>query len=101
MKDLQALLRGKISVPETSIDIKKSICTICDPQTQCGLDLYVQDGKIIKVEGSKENPYSVGTLCSKGAAQRQYLYSEDRLTTPLKRGSSGFVVHKINPISVL
>jgi anaerobic selenocysteine-containing dehydrogenase len=85
MKDLQALLRGKISVPETSIDIKKSICTICDPQTQCGLDLYVKDGKIIKVEGSKENPYSVGTLCSKGAAQRQYIYSEDRLKTPLKR----------------
>lgn len=85
MKDVQKLLRGKIPCPETGIEVKKSICTICDPLTQCGLDLYVRDGKIIKVEGSKENPYSNGTLCSKGAATRQYVYHQDRLKTPLKR----------------
>lgn len=85
MHDVQQLLRGKIACPETGIAIKKSICTICDPLTQCGLDLYVKDGKIIKVEGSKENPYSNGTLCSKGAAMRQYVYSPDRIQTPLKR----------------
>ncbi|MGO8823124.1 MAG: hypothetical protein ACLQT6_06620 [Desulfomonilaceae bacterium] len=27
---------------------------MCDPQTQCGLDLHVKDGKVIKVDGSKE-----------------------------------------------
>jgi anaerobic selenocysteine-containing dehydrogenase len=70
-------------VPGTGIEIRKSICTICDPQTQCGLDLHVKDGKIVKVEGSKEHPYSVGTLCSKGAATRQYIDIEDRLKTPL------------------
>ena len=85
MKNVERLLRGKIPVPDTGIEVRKSICTICDPTTQCGLDLYVKDGKIIKVEGSKENPYSIGTLCSKGAASRQYIYSEDRLKTPLKR----------------
>ena len=85
MKDVRQLLRGKIPCPETGIEIKKSVCTICDPLTQCGLDLYVKDGKIIKVEGSKENPYSNGTLCSKGAAMRQYVYSPDRIRTPLKR----------------
>lgn len=83
--DVQTLLKGKIAAPETGIEIKKSICAICDPTTQCGLDLYVKDGRIIKVEGSKENPYSEGTLCPKGASQRQYVYSEDRLKTPLKR----------------
>ncbi len=85
MKDVEKLLRGKIPGPETGIEVRKSICTICDPTTQCGLDLYVKDGKIIKVEGSKEHPYNLGTLCSKGAANRQYVYSEDRLKTPLKR----------------
>ena len=85
MKEAERLSRGKIPGPGTGIEVKKSICTICDPQTQCGLDLYVKDGKIIKVEGSKENAYSVGTLCPKGAANRQYIYSEDRLKTPLKR----------------
>ena len=98
MKDVEKLSRGKIPGPETGIEVKKSICTICDPTTQCGLDLYVKDGKIIKLEGSKEHPYSLGTLCSKGAANRQYIYSEDRLKTPLKRtGPRGS--GKFEPIS--
>lgn len=77
------------------ITIKKSICTICDPLSQCGLNLYVKDGLIIKVEGSKENPRNEGTLCSKGSATRQYVYSPERIKTPLQRvgprGSGEFV----------
>lgn len=79
------LLKGKIPCEETGITIKKSICTICDPLTQCGLNLYLKDNEIIKVEGSKENPKNEGTLCSKGAATRQYVYHPDRIKTPLKR----------------
>jgi anaerobic selenocysteine-containing dehydrogenase len=98
VKDIEKLSRGKIPSSEIGIEVRKSICTICDPTTQCGLDLYVKDGKIIKVEGSKEHPYSLGTLCSKGAANRQYIYSEDRLKTPLKRtGPRGS--GKFKPIS--
>ena len=98
MKDVEKLLRGKIPASDTGIEIRKSICTICDPMTQCGLDLYVKDGKIIKVEGSKEHPYNMGTLCPKGAANRQYIYHEDRLKTPLKRtGPRGS--GKFEPIS--
>jgi len=78
-------LKGKIPGESTGITIKKSICTICDPLTQCGLNLYVKDNIIIKVEGSKENPKNEGTLCAKGAATRQYVYSPERLKTPLKR----------------
>jgi anaerobic selenocysteine-containing dehydrogenase len=87
-------LRGKIPGADTGITVKQSICTICDPQTQCGLDLSVRDGRIIKVEGTKENPHNAGTLCSKGAALRQYVYHKDRLKTPMRRvgprGSSEF-----------
>jgi anaerobic selenocysteine-containing dehydrogenase len=89
------MIKGKIPGEATGIEVRKSICTICDPQTQCGLDCYVKDGRIIKVEGSLENPHSGGTLCAKGAAQRQWVYHEERLRTPLKRvgprGSSEFV----------
>jgi anaerobic selenocysteine-containing dehydrogenase len=77
--------KGKIPGEATGIEVRKSICTICDPQTQCGLDCYVRDGRIIKVEGTLENPHSGGTLCAKGAAQRQWIYHEERLRTPLKR----------------
>jgi anaerobic selenocysteine-containing dehydrogenase len=92
---VQKLIKGKIPGSDTGIEVRKSICTICDPTTQCGLDCYVKDGRIIKVEGSLENPHSGGTLCAKGAAQRQWVYNEDRLRTPLKRvgprGSGQFV----------
>ncbi len=85
MDKLQRMSKGKIPGEATGIEVRKSICTICDPQTQCGLDCYVRDGRIIKVEGTLENPHSGGTLCAKGAAQRQWIYHEERLRTPLKR----------------
>ena len=100
MDKLQRMIKGKIPGEATGIEVRKSICAICDPLTQCGLDCYVKDGRIIKVEGSLENPHSAGTLCSKGAAQRQWVYHEDRLRTPLKRvgprGSGEIVAHLVD-----
>ncbi|MFC1824546.1 molybdopterin-dependent oxidoreductase [Thermodesulfobacteriota bacterium] len=79
--------RGKVPGEETGIEVRKTICSICDPIIHCGIDAYVKDGVVVKVEGSKENPHNAGTLCSKGAASRQYIYHKDRLRTPLiKKG---------------
>lgn len=90
--------QNKIPGPDSGIEIRKSICAICDPMTQCGLDLYVKDGKIIKVEGDKDQPYGQGKLCAKGAAIRQYVYSDQRIKTPLRRvGKRG--EGKFEPIS--
>jgi anaerobic selenocysteine-containing dehydrogenase len=85
MDRLERLTRGKIPGAETGIEVRKSICTICDPVTQCGLDCYVKDGRVVKVEGTLEHPQNAGALCAKGAAQRQWVYHEHRLRTPLKR----------------
>lgn len=86
---------GKIPGEKTGISVKKSICSICNPRSHCGIDVYLKDGKIIKVEGTKEHPANEGTLCAKGAATRQYVYHEDRIKTPLMRtgpkGSGNFV----------
>ncbi len=79
------MLKAKIPCPETGIEIKKSICAICDPMRQCGLSLYVKNGTIIKVDGNEQHPFNQGKLCSKGASTRQYVYAANRLTTPLKR----------------
>ncbi len=76
---------NKIPGEESGVEIRKSICTICDPGTQCGLNLYIKDEKIIKVEGDENQPAGQGTLCSKGAATRQYIYNDDRIKTPLRR----------------
>ena len=79
--------KGKIPVKESGIEIRKTICSICNPLSHCGIDAYVKDGVVIKVEGTRENLHNEGTLCSKGAASRQYIYHADRIKTPLiKRG---------------
>ena len=79
--------KGKIPGEESGIEVRKTICSICNPLSHCGIDAYVRDGVVIKVEGSKENPHNQGTICSKGAASRQYIYHPDRIRTPLiKKG---------------
>ncbi|MBR3403122.1 MAG: molybdopterin-dependent oxidoreductase [Parasporobacterium sp.] len=86
---------AKLAGPETGIEIKHSVCDICTPGPQCGLNVYVKDGKAIKIEGMPEFPSNRGKLCTKGAANRQYVYREDRIKTPMKRvgerGSDDFV----------
>ena len=91
-------IKGKVPGEDSGIEIRQSVCDICTPGMHCGLDCYVKDGKIIKIEGTKEHPLNKGRLCTKGLANRQYLYREDRLLTPLKRvGERG--EGKFEPIS--
>ncbi|MEM4187824.1 MAG: molybdopterin-dependent oxidoreductase [Candidatus Hadarchaeum sp.] len=61
----------------------KTVCRICSGE--CGLDVYVHDGKIVKVEGMKEHPINRGEICPKAEAAIDYVYSPDRLKYPLKR----------------
>ena len=77
--------KGKIPGAESGIEIRHSVCDICTPGMHCGLDVYVKDGKVIKVEGTPDHPQNKGKLCTKGLGNRQYLYREDRILTPLRR----------------
>ncbi len=51
----------------------------------CGIDAYVKDGEVIKVEGTKSHPSNGGLLCARGQASRQFIYRDDRIKTPLRR----------------
>ena len=51
----------------------------------CGVLMYVKDGKLEKVEGDPENPYNQGRLCSRCLAMTDVVYHEDRLMHPMKR----------------
>jgi anaerobic selenocysteine-containing dehydrogenase len=92
------LVQGKVPGAQTGIEVRKTICSICNPLSHCGIDAYVKDGVVVKVEGSKENPHSGGALCSKGNANRQYIYHKDRIRTPLVRKGDRSSGHFI-PIS--
>ena len=86
LSETERLEMNKIPGEKTGIEIKKTICAICESATSsCGVNAYVKQGKVIKVEGMKEFPQNRGTLCAKGNANRQYIYNKDRLLTPLKR----------------
>ncbi len=86
--NVNRMIKAKLPGEDTGIEIKKSLCAICDsgPSSHCGISAYVKDGRVIKIEGSDRNP-NYGSLCSKGSATRQYIYHSDRIRTPLiKRG---------------
>ncbi len=84
MTELEMKINAKIPGEDTGIQIKRSICSICTGN-HCGVDCYVKDGKIIRVEGTREHPFNQGRLCVKGCALRNYVYRKDRLKTPLRR----------------
>ena len=85
MSSVEKLLKAKIPCAETGIEIKHTMCDICTPGPQCGVDAYVKDGKIIKIEGTECYPTNRGALCTKGASGRQFVYREDRIQYPMKR----------------
>jgi anaerobic selenocysteine-containing dehydrogenase len=85
---------GEISRGESGVEVRKTICDICNPLSNCGIDAHVKDGVLVKIEGTRENPHNAGSLCAKGSASRQYVYHRDRLLKPLlregDRGSGDF-----------
>lgn len=62
-----------------------TFCSLCGPAMGCGLNCYVKDGKLVRVEGMKESPVNRGKLCPKAYSSIQWLYSPQRLKHPLKR----------------
>ncbi len=60
-----------------------SVCPYC--AVGCGLNVYVQDGKVIDIEGNPDSPINHGTLCPKGSATFQYTVNPSRLTRVLYR----------------
>ena len=50
----------------------------------------VQDGKLLRVAGNAENPFTRGNLCRKVAHYEERVYSPDRLLHPMRRvGAKG------------
>lgn len=62
-----------------------TVCGMCGPDAGCGIYAHVQNGRFVGVEGMEESPINLGKLCPKAYAAMQWVYSPDRLKTPLKR----------------
>lgn len=66
----------------------KTACMLCF--MTCGINAYVNDGKLIRVEGMPEHPLNRGLLCPRGLALPDYIYSPDRLKYPMKKTKRGW-----------
>ena len=77
MKSVRAEKPGERMIP--------TFCSLCGPSMGCGINCYVRDGRLVRIEGMKESPINRGKLCPKAYASVQWLYSPQRLKYPLKR----------------
>jgi anaerobic selenocysteine-containing dehydrogenase len=66
------------------VTVSRSVCPFDCPDA-CGLVVEVEDGRVRKVRGDREHPYSQGTLCPKMNGYDRTVNSPDRLTQPLVR----------------
>lgn len=66
----------------------RTTCAYCG--VGCQMWLHVKDGRITKVSAVEVAAPNDGRLCSKGRFGYDFIYSEDRLTTPLIRENSSF-----------
>ncbi len=65
--------------------VKPSVCPLDCPDT-CSLSVDVKGDEIVKVRGSKANPYTAGVICNKVARYYpEFVHGPARLTKPLKR----------------
>ena len=71
-----------------STKVIKTDCILC--VWGCGINAYVEEGKLVKVEGMAEHPLNQGSLCPRGKALVDYVYSPDRLKYPMKKESGGW-----------
>ena len=68
---------------------KTTGCVLC--AQNCGLKLFVEDGKITRAKPDRENPRSKGYVCRKGLKVLFHQYPGDRISQPLKRVDGEFV----------
>ncbi|MGC9325138.1 MAG: molybdopterin-containing oxidoreductase family protein [Desulfomonilia bacterium] len=67
---------------------KKTSCVLC--AQNCGLEVFIEDNRITKTRGDRDNPRSKGYVCRKGANIAFHQHHTARLTHPLKRVGDHF-----------
>lgn len=81
-------MNEQLSPADTGTVDKKSFCRICTGM--CGTVVSVdKDQRVIAVHGDREDPQSLGFICSKGANAPEAHNHEGRILKPLKKMPDG------------
>lgn len=67
---------------------QKTTCVLCG--NRCGLEVRVEDNRIVEVRPDKDSPISEGYVCRKGMNIAFHQHNADRLLYPLKRVGDRF-----------
>jgi anaerobic selenocysteine-containing dehydrogenase len=66
-----------------------SVCPLDCPD-RCSLEVRVESGRVVALEGSRANPVTGGFICSKVRRYPERVYGPDRLLHPMRRvGAKG------------
>ena len=68
--------------------IHKTGCVLC--AQNCGLEIEVENHRMVKVRADKSNPKSEGYVCRKGLNVAYHQHNADRLKYPLKKVGDRF-----------
>src|SRR3989304_8607343 len=66
--------------------VVKMICPMCS--IGCGLDVVVEDGRVVKTEGMPEHP--INQICPKGASLHKLVHHPDRILKPMRKVNGSF-----------
>lgn len=77
---------------EAGLRWAKAPCRFCG--TGCHVEVGVQGGKVVAIQGDAKAEVNKGLLCVKGYNVAEILYGKDRLTTPMLRRNG-----KLEPIT--
>jgi formate dehydrogenase (coenzyme F420) alpha subunit len=68
--------------------VVQSLCRMCDDR--CAINVYIENDKIVDIDGYVPHPWNRGRLCVKARAAVDMIYHPDRLLKPLKKTENGF-----------
>jgi len=64
--------------------VARSVCPLDCPD-RCGLDVSVEEGRVVRIEGNRVNPVTGGFACAKVRRFGERVYGPDRVRHPLRR----------------
>jgi anaerobic selenocysteine-containing dehydrogenase len=67
--------------------VKTVIRTVCahDCPDMCSLLVHVEDGRVTRVQGDPDQPFTAGFACTKVSQEHELVHSPERLARPLRR----------------
>ncbi|MBV8605263.1 MAG: molybdopterin oxidoreductase family protein [Pelomonas sp.] len=65
----------------------------------CAMQVSVQDGRVVKIQGRAEHPSTHGALCTKVSRYAERTYHPERVLRPLKRVSAKTEAPRFEPVS--